>query len=84
MAASSSRLGMPTQKEKKPAKKNASGTKKKYLPTVANQLRAGMPAIDSVQDVVEAESPGGRKFQILKTTERDAYDPPPKPREKPK
>jgi hypothetical protein len=74
---------MPTgKKKKKPAKKHASGTKKRYIPSVANQLRTGMPAIDSVQEVVQAESPEGHKFEIIRTNERDAYDPPPKPKNK--
>ena len=74
---------MTTRKKKKPAKKKAFGSKKGYLPGMKNQLRTGMPAIDSVQEVVPFESPEGRKFEILKTTERDAYDSPPKPK-KPK
>jgi hypothetical protein len=74
---------MPTGKKKKPAKKHASGTKKRYyIPSVANQLRTGMPAIDSVQNVVQAESPEGHKFEIIRTNERDAYDPPPNPKKK--
>jgi hypothetical protein len=35
-----------------------------------------MPALDSVQEVVDFESPKGEKYKILKTTETDAYDPP--------
>jgi len=75
---------MTTRKKKKPAKKKASGNKPVYLPTVKDQLGTGMPAIDSVQEVVPFESPDGRKFEILKTTERDAYDSPPKPKKKAK
>ena len=75
---------MPTGKKKKVAKTGASGTRKGYLPSVADQLQTGMPAIDSVQDVVQAESPTGHRFEILKTNERDAYDPPPKSRKKTK
>jgi len=40
------------------------------------QLAPGMPALDSVQEVVDFESPQGDKYKILKTTETDAYDPP--------
>lgn len=37
-----------------------------------------MPCSDSVQQVIDAESPEGAKFQILRTDERDSYDPAPK------
>jgi hypothetical protein len=73
---------MPTQKKKKSARKNASKTKKMYIPSVTAQLATGMPAIDSVQAVVPCESPDGRKFAILRTNERDAYDRPPKLKKK--
>jgi hypothetical protein len=36
--------------------------------------RTGMPAPDSVREVVEFISPGRRKYRVLKTTETDAYD----------
>jgi hypothetical protein len=36
----------------------------------------GMPAEDSIEDVVNFVSPQGVKYKILKTTETDAYDPP--------
>lgn len=38
--------------------------------------RAGLPARDSVREVVEFVSPRGKPYRILKTTETDAYDPP--------
>ena len=40
------------------------------------ELRRGMPAHDSVQDVVDFVSPHGVPYRILKTNEMDAYDPP--------
>lgn len=40
------------------------------------QLRPGMPAPDTVEEVSEFVSPQGDKYKILKTTETDAYDPP--------
>jgi hypothetical protein len=40
------------------------------------QLRKGMPAQDSVQEVVDFMSPQGVAYKILKTTEVDAYDRP--------
>ena len=46
------------------------------------QLRRGMPARDSVQEVVDFVSPQGVPYKILKTTEMDAYDPPPQSRKK--
>jgi hypothetical protein len=44
--------------------------------------RKGMPARDSVQEVVDFVSPQGVPHKILKTTEIDAYDPPPPARKK--
>jgi hypothetical protein len=38
-----------------------------------------MPALDSVKKVVDFVSPQKVKYKILKTTETDAYDPPPVP-----
>jgi hypothetical protein len=42
------------------------------------QLSRGMPAQDSVKEIVDFVSPQGVKHKILKTTEMDEYDPPPK------
>jgi hypothetical protein len=39
------------------------------------QLSPGMPSLDNVKEVVDFVSPQGVKYKILKTTERDAYDP---------
>jgi len=55
------------KKSKRPAVKRSSGIA---------QLRKGMPAPDSVQEVVDFVSPQGVRYKILKTTEVDAYDPP--------
>lgn len=41
---------------------------------VSTASRAGLPAKDSIQAIVEFRSPGRRKYRILKTTEMDAYD----------
>ena len=46
------------------------------------QLRRGMPARDSVQQVVEFVSSEDVPYKILKTTETDAYDPPLQDRKK--
>jgi len=40
------------------------------------QPQKGMPAEDSIEDVVDFVSPQGVPHKILKTTETDAYDPP--------
>jgi len=40
------------------------------------QLRPGMPAADNVQEVLDLVSPQGKKYEILRTSETDAYDPP--------
>jgi len=41
----------------------------------AREVRSGMPAKDSIRGI-DAISIGGKTYRILKTTERDAYDPP--------
>ena len=61
------------KKSKRPAGKGSSGLA---------QLRTGMPAQDSVQEVVDFISPGGVPYKILKTTEMDAYDPLPQAHKK--
>jgi len=45
-------------------------------------LRPGMPAQDSIREVVDFVSPQKKDvhYKILKTTEMDAYDPIPKPK----
>jgi len=71
---------MSAQKKKK-AGKSADQSAPAGVP---DQLRTGMPAQDSVRKVVDFVSPKGAKYQILKTTETDAYDqlPPPKKKQK--
>jgi len=48
------------------------------------QLRKGMPAADSVREIVDFVSPDGAKFKILKTSEMDAYYRPPRKKKKKK
>jgi hypothetical protein len=60
----------------KAQKKAPKRTKGRRVPTLP-QLRPGMPAPDSVAESTEFTSPQGAKYTILKTTETDAYDPPP-------
>jgi hypothetical protein len=47
----------------------------------AEQLRPGMPAADSVQEILHMTTPEGKKIEIQRTNETDAYDPPLKPQE---
>jgi hypothetical protein len=51
------------------AKKRASKRGKKALPA-----HAGLPAPDSVREIIEKVASTGRKFRILKTRETDSYD----------
>ena len=59
--------GSRKRKVKRPAAKSGPGLA---------QLRRGMPAQDSVQEVVDFISPQGVPYKVLKTTEVDAYDRP--------
>lgn len=61
-----------SQKKKKKKSQRAGDKRVRNL----SPLAPGMPALDSVQEVVDFVSPKGRKYKILKTTETDAYDPP--------
>jgi hypothetical protein len=65
---------MPGTKQKKSRKR----AKKKSSADV-DQLRPGMPAKDSIREVVDFVSPQKVRYQILKTTETDVYDPPARP-----
>lgn len=66
---------------KKPKQQKSRKKEKKQVPAeVINQNRAGMPAKDNIREVVNAVSPEGKPYRILKTTETDAYDPPKKRR----
>jgi hypothetical protein len=44
------------------------------LTDASDQLQVGMPAKDSIREVVTFVSPQKTRYKILKTTERDAYD----------
>jgi hypothetical protein len=56
-------------------KKKPAGKKQKPKRPDLSQLRPGMPALDSVVEVAEFLSPQNVKYKILKTNERDEYDP---------
>jgi hypothetical protein len=58
----------------KASKKKGRRTVNDATTGISDQLRAGMPAKDSVRKVVEFVSPQHVRYKILKTTERDAYD----------
>ena len=60
----------------KPKGKKSRKEKKAQVSADAmNQLRPGMPAKDSIREVVDHVSPQGVHYRILKTNEKDAYDP---------
>lgn len=52
------------------------------IANVPGQLNTGMPSRDNIRKVVDFVSPQGAKYQILRTTEKDAYDPPAAPKKK--
>ncbi|MES2196182.1 MAG: hypothetical protein V4517_17325 [Pseudomonadota bacterium] len=53
--------------------KRPSGGKRRSKP------RAGLPNPASVVSETTLRSPTGRTYRVLRTTERDPYDPPDKP-----
>ena len=55
----------------------------KRRPAKIRAPRAGLPAKDSVREVVPKVSETGLRFRILKTTEMNGYDKP-RDRKKPK
>lgn len=62
--------------EHKPKGKKSWERKNKQVPLdIIDQTRAGMPAKDSIREVVDHVSPQGVYYRIIKTTETDAYDP---------
>lgn len=63
---------MPESKKKKKKRKRSS----KPAAVELDPVRRGMPAKDSVVKVETFVSPQGDRYQILKTTETDVYDPP--------
>jgi hypothetical protein len=54
--------------------------KRRAKPADTKTGRTGLPSPESVKESVTFTSPGGRRYKILKTTEQDEYDPPPKRR----
>jgi hypothetical protein len=68
---------MPGSKKKKTRRRT-----RKPKTVELDPLRRGMPAKDSIVKVEDFVSPQGDRYQILKTTETDVYDPMPKSRKK--
>lgn len=64
------------------ARKGNPKSVKAKLASSASHLRRGMPAENSIRDVVDFVSPQGVPYEILKTSETDAYDPPTPPHKK--
>lgn len=65
----------PRKKKAAKARARRKRTTKKRLPKIPPQLQ-GLPAAESVREVVEFVSPQKVRYTILKTTEMDAYDRP--------
>jgi hypothetical protein len=66
--------GLKQKKSRKPGKKRT--------PADLDQLRRGMPAKDSIRDVVDFISPQKVRYKIIKTTETNVYDRVAKPKKK--
>lgn len=69
------RASMPRSRKKEPQKRAK-------VAALLEQLRPGMPAKDSVREVLDFVSPHNVRYKILRTTEMDVYDPVPKPKKK--
>jgi hypothetical protein len=65
---------------KSPKRKSKGSVRKRVQDLL--QLRRGMPAQNSIKEIVNFVSPQGVKYKILKTTEMDEYDLRPKVRKK--
>lgn len=72
----------PRKKKSAKARKSKKSTPAKNSREEIDQLRRGMPGLDSVRAVEDFVSPENVKYKILKTTEMDAYDLVPTPRPK--
>lgn len=49
-------------------------SRRRKRPDTVRLPRPGAPAADSVTAVLPFRSPSGRTYQVIKTTELDAYD----------
>jgi len=68
---------MPGSKRRKSRKTSSARNS-----AVLDQVRPGMPAKDSVREVMNFVSPQNVRYKILRTSEMDAYDPAPKAEKK--
>lgn len=59
-------------KAKVPRKKPASGSQKGRVGTT----RPGLPTPDTIVEIREMTSPSGKKIRLLRTNQKDPYDPP--------
>lgn len=57
-------------------KKSVKSKRHKTQVAPGNPARRGLPAPENVRAIEDFVSPQGTKYQIIKTTEKDAYDPP--------
>lgn len=74
---------MRRRKVKSPGQnRKASRARGRTSAAPARPQAKGMPDPKDVKEVVDFVSPGGAKYQILKTTEMDAYDQPSSPERK--
>ena len=75
-------MTQPSKKKSAIAQKLKKSIPAKTTREGLDQLRRGMPALDSVRAVEDFVSPQKVKYKILKTNEMDAYDTVPKSRSK--
>jgi hypothetical protein len=60
--------------------KRRPGRRSRKPPTAAGEIRGtGLPAKDSVREILPFVSPKRTPYRILRTTEVDSYEPPLKP-----
>jgi hypothetical protein len=57
-----------------PANDGKKKTKPKHRPDKGDARRPGLPPETSILDVKTLTSPKGRKYRILRTDEKDAYE----------
>jgi len=69
------------KKKKKSRIKRAPEEKARAVPEQP-QLHPGLPAENSIEEVLDFVSPQHVHYKILRTNEMDAYDPVPEPRKK--
>ena len=63
-----------------PVKSKRRGKRPRKRTSVHDIQGTGLPAKDSVREILTLVSPQKKRYQILRTTETDAYEPPLKQR----